>query len=425
MKKNIYFHSLSLFIFLLLVLFLSGCGGSSDDRENESGTPKKTWEKFFGGSGYRAVDWARASSIKQTSDGGYIVAGTTNSFGVEHWNTYIIKIDKDGNKVWEKLYGGTDMVSASSIEQTSDGGYIVAGENWIFGEGGGVYVIKLDSDGNKVWEKTYGDVEGLYDKEGASSIEQTSDGGYIVAGTTDDAWGDVYVIKLDSNGNKVWDKTYGESYERGAASSIQQTLDGGYIVAGEIRYESYGDIYIIKLDSDGNKVWDKIFGGKLYDCASSIQQTPDGGYVAAGYTDHPEQPFPDWILSDIYVIKLDSDGNKVWDKTYHKSYYDGASSIQQTSDGGYIIAGATSDDNPNPSLCLDDFYIIKLDSDGNKVWDKTYGKANTEDTASSIQQTSDGGYIVAGTSAFFDGIGNSSVSNKNHEKSVFYIIKID
>ncbi|ACK42564.1 lipoprotein [Dictyoglomus turgidum] len=384
---------LLLSVFLIFSLLISGCAPKKDTTP-----PQQVWQKTYGGS---SSDYAY--SIQQTSDGGYIVAGYTWSFGAGNRDFYIIKLDSNGNKVWEKTYGGSNDDWARSIQQTSDGGYIVVGGTYSFGAGyADFYIIKLDSNGDKVWEKTYGGSE----NDVARSIQQTSDGGYIVAGGTSSfgAGGDFYIIKLDSNGNKVWEKTYGGS-DDDWASSIQQTSDGGYIVAGGTYSFGAGsaDFYIIKLDSNGDKVWEKTYGGSSWDRASSIQQTTDGGYIVAGYTNSFGAG-----NGDFYIIKLDSNGDKVWEKTYGGSSYDEAYSIQQTSDGGYIVAGYTESFGAGYS----DFYIIKLDSNGDKVWEKTYGGSN-DDEASSIQQTTDGGYIVAGGTYSFGAGGD------------FYIIKTD
>jgi hypothetical protein len=342
MKKVI---SLSL-VLLLFSFLISGC-----TKQNTTPSIQAVWQKTFGGS----YDDG-AYSIQQTKYGGYIVAGLTNSFGAGNYDVYIIKLNGNGNKVWEKTYGGSNNDEAFSIEQTKDGGYIVAGLTNSFGAGDwDVYIIKLDGNGNKVWEKIYG---GSNNDE-AFSIEQTKDGGYIVAGLTNSFgagdW-DVYIIKLDGNGNKVWEKTYGGSNNDGAYS-IQQTNDGGYIVAGWSNSfgVGYADVYVIKLDGNGNKVWEKTYGGSDYDGAYSIEQTKDGGYIVAGLTN--SFGAGDW---DVYIIKLDGNGNKVWEKTYGGSNNDGVISIQQTTDGGYIAGGTYSF-----GAGYADVYIIKMDSEGN------------------------------------------------------------
>jgi len=359
------------------------------------------WQKTYGGSSFDA-----AYSIQQTTDGGYIVAGWTSSFGAGYFDVYIIKLDANGNKVWEKTYGGSSYDAAFSIQQTYDGGYVVAGDTSSFGAGDfDVYIIKLDAGGNKVWEKTYGGSS--YDA--AFSIQQTTDGGYIVAGETESFGAgdfDVYVIKMDANGNKVWEKTYGgSSYDW--TFSIQQTTDGGYVVAGGTYSfgAGYSDVYIIKLDANGNKVWEKTYGGSSFDVAFSIQQTTDVGYIVAGGT----ESFGAGSY-DVYIIKLDAGGNKVWEKTYGGSGFDVAFSIQQTTDGGYIVAGWTESFGAGSY----DVYIIKLDAGGNKVWEKTYGGSMEDVATLSIQQTYDGGYIVAGRTESF-GAGDFDV----------YVIKMD
>ena len=204
--------------------------------------------KTYGGTGYD-----HASSVQQTSDGGYIIVGTTHSFGAGDLDIFLIKTDANGDRIWAKTYGGTDRDEGYSVQQTSDGGYILAGLTESFGVGGGdIFLIKTDANGNVQWAKTYG---GAY-WDFASSVQQTSDGGYIIAGTTRSfgAGGyDILLIKTDANGNIIWAKTYGGASDEGA-SSVQQTSDGGYIVAGYTWSFSAGssDIFLIKTDASGN-----------------------------------------------------------------------------------------------------------------------------------------------------------------------------
>ena len=211
---------------------------------------------------------------------------------------------------WAKTYGGSGYDVASSIQQTADSGYIVAGSTYSFSEDSDSWVLKLDSNGNVTWQKTYGGSGGDF----ASSIQQTTDGGYIVAGSTYSFgasydYFDFWVLKLDSNGNVTWQKTYGGSGDD-VATSIQQTTDGGYIVAGLT--DSFGvagyendDFWVLKLDSNGNITWQKTYGGSDYDYAYSIQQTTDGGYIVAGSTDSFGAGGYDY---DFWVLKLDSSG---------------------------------------------------------------------------------------------------------------------
>jgi len=359
-----------------------------------------TFAKTYGGTYW---DWA--SSVQQTSDGGYIVVGTTNSFGAGLDDIFLIKTDANGNVQWAKTYGGTNYDYATSVQQTSGGGYIVAGWTHSFGAGwSDIFLIKTDANGNLQWAKTYGGAN--WDM--AYSVQQTSDGGYIVAGWTYSfgAGGDdIFLIKTDANGNVIWAKTYGGWYSDWA-SSVQQTSDGGYIVAGYTRSFGAGwyDIFLIKTDANGNLQWAKTYGGTDWDGAFSVQQTSDGGYIVAGET----YSFGAG-LGDIFLIKTDANGNLQWARTYGGTDWDWASSVQQTSDGGYIVVGTTESFGAGSA----DVFLIKTDANGNVIWAKTYGGTDW-DYAYSVQQTSDGGYIVAGFTEFL-GAGNAD----------FFLIKTD
>jgi predicted secreted protein len=313
--------------------------------------PESEWSKTFGGLG---DDFGM--SVQQTSDGGYVIAGATNSSttsnGTGAQDLWLIKTDSNGNKVWDKTFGGSSDDAGWSVQQTSDGGYVVAGYTSSYGVGGDdVWLIKTDSNGNKVWDKTF---DGTSD-DGGMSVQQTSDGGYVVAGYTSSygagGW-DVWLIKTDSNGNKVWDKTFGGTSDD-MGVSVQQTSDGGYVIAGFT--SSYGaggeDVWLIKTDSNGRKVRDKTFGGTSIDGAISIQQTSDGGYVIAGATfSHGAG------RGDVWLIKTDSNGRKLWDETFGGSSNDRGMSVQQTSDGGYVVAGGTSSYGAGG----EDVWLIKL-----------------------------------------------------------------
>jgi uncharacterized delta-60 repeat protein len=342
--------------------------------------------RAIGGTNYEFTE-----SIQKTSDGGYIVAGSTGS------DFLIIKLDSSGNIQWSRAIGGTNSDIARSIQQTSDGGYIVAGFTNSFGAGNyDVLIIKLNSSGNIQWSRAIGGIG--YDE--AYSIQQTSDGGYIVAGYTGSfgAGGyDVFIIKLDSSGNIQWSRAIGGT-NIDIANSIQQTSDGGYIVAGDTYSFGAGawDVFIIKLDSSGNIQWSRAIGRTNSDGAYSIQQTSDGGYIVAGSTDSFGAGG-----HDVLIIKLNSSGNIQWSRAIGGTNSDGARSIQQTSDGGYIVAGLTRSFSSGGL----DFFIIKLDSSGNIQWSRAIGGTNDE-YAYSIQQTSDGGYIAVGYTYSF-GAGNS------------------
>jgi hypothetical protein len=345
-----------------------------------------TWEKTFGGTNFE-----EAKSIQQTLDGGYIAAGNTTSFGAGSDDFYVIKMDEEGNEEWSSTYGNSLLNLAHAVRQTSDGGFVVAGmtkesNNLDYD----IYVVKLDSLGNVQWENEIGAPE---TEQYAFDIQQTSDNGYILAGYDNFSLSRYFlVMKLNSAGTEVWSNTYGTGAAN-KAYSVKQTMDGGYIAAGY--NETTGDIMIVKIDASGNEEWLQIHGSvDATERVFSIQQTIDGGYVAAGYS------LSDGDL-DCYVIKMDTTGNEEWTRVFGGPLSDTARSIQQTSDGGYVIGGIYEKgafDGTSES------YIVKLDTFGNEEWAGTFG-GDDEEMAYSVQQTADGGYVLAGRSESF-GAGN-------------------
>jgi hypothetical protein len=232
------------------------------------------WTKTYGG-----INNDDAFSVHQTNDGGYVIAGSIYILGLGKWNVFLLKTDYMGNFNWLKSYGGSNDDLAYSVQQANDGGYVIAGTTDSFGSGDNdVYVIKTDSIGDTLWTKTY---KGVNNDIGRA-ISKTTDAGFIIVGITG---GGLYLIKIDSIGNVIWSKTYGGvNYADGR--SIQQTADGGYIVAGGTNSFGAGnyDIYLIKTNSIGDTLWTKTFGGANNDYAYSVKQTTDRGYIVTGYT---------------------------------------------------------------------------------------------------------------------------------------------
>ncbi|MFZ8804371.1 MAG: hypothetical protein ACO2PO_15495, partial [Candidatus Calescibacterium sp.] len=397
-----------------------------------------------------------AYSIIQSSDGGYVVAGSTASFGAGDYDIYVVKLDSAGNVQWTKTIGGSSLDEAYSIIQRSDGGYAVAGRTLSFGAGGqDFYVVKLAPDGtlgchdsfqNPITNSggtdsfqtpsssnvipssssvspvsyslattdialcipTFAERIGGSNDEAAYSIIQSSDGGYVVAGKTQSFGAgdyDMYVVKLNSYGSAQWTKTIGGSLSDEARSIIQSS-DGGFVVAGWTQSFGAGgyDMYIVKIDGSGDVEWTKTIGGTGNDYAYSIIQDLDGNYVVVGWSSSFGAG-----NNDIYVVKLDSAGNVLWTKTIGGSFNDVALSIIQSSDGGYVVAGYTRSFGAGN----DDIYVVKIDSSGNVLWTKTIG-GNLNEQAFSIIQSSDGGYIIVGRTQSF-GAGGYDV----------YVVKID
>jgi hypothetical protein len=344
---------------------------------------EEEWNRTFGGSN---IDVGYA--VRQTSDEGFIITGYTRSYGAAGHNIWLIKTDAVGQEEWNRTFGGSNDDEGQSVQQTSDGGFIIAG--WTKSMGSGmkdVWLIKTDSLGNEEWNKLFG---GSND-DGATSVQQTTDGGFIISAYTSsfgmgsvDAW----LIKTDSLGNLEWDETYG-GYSSDGAWCVQQTTDGGYILTGWTFSSGpgyVGNVWLVKTDAVGTLQWDQVFGGEDVDRGYWVQQTTDGGYIITGYTDSVGAG-----LDDAMLIKTDASGTELWSRTFGGTGRDYGYSVEQTLDGGYIIAGYTLSFGAGS----EDVWVIKTDASGNELWNQTYGGLYS-DVGYAVQQTTDSGYIVAG-----------------------------
>ncbi len=355
-----------------------------------------------------------------------IIEITDNHGGFDFW---IVKLDRSGTIQWHKSLGGHRTEEARSVQQTADGGYIVAGstksnDGDVSGNHGfewpmDSWIVKLNASGTIQWQKCLGGSK----SERANSIQQTADGGYIVAGNTESNDGDVsgyhgqvdgWIVKLDRSGNIQWQKSLGGSEDE-LAWSIQQTIEGGYIVSastssndGDVSgNHGESDSWIVKLDGSGTIQWQKCLGGSEWENPYSIQQTTDGGYIVAGSTKSNDGDVSGYHGQvDGWIVKLDESGGIQWQKSLGGSGFDHASSIQQTIDGGYIVSGSTESYDGDVSGYQGasghrnrDYWIVKLDVTGTIQWQKPLGGDSIFTSyPSSIQQTSDDGFIVAGSS---------------------------
>lgn len=370
---------------LAAILFVFFTATQKTNRTPESG-------RTFGG-----AEDDHAYSAIQTDDGGLALAGSTESFGVGGSDFWLIKVDANRNTEWSKTYGGTGEELARSVVQTTDDGYALVGHTSSFGAGGlDFWLVKIDTAGEMQWNKTFGGTSDDY----AYSIVQTNDGGYALAGFTASFGAgnrDLWLVKVDADGNPQWNKTYGGADYDGAYSLIQ-TSDGGYALAG-ITF-SFGagsdDFYLVKTDANGNIQWNKTYGGTNADYVYSVTQTSENGYAIAGST----MSFGAGSY-DFWLVKTDSDGQALWNRTYGGANVDSARSLILTIDNGYALVGNTKSQGAGGI----DFWLVKTDANGNAQWNKTYGGTD-DDCALSVIQSGDGEFIMTGFTASF---GNGGV----------------
>ncbi len=421
-----------------------------------SQVPVVQWQRTYGGN---SGDYPRI--IRATSDGGYIVAGYTEGItngdvmgyhGNVGLNDYwIVKLDAAGNIQWQKCLGGPFFDAASDVKQTPDGGYIIAGQAAsrtcdVTGNHGGTdyWIVKLAPNGDVMWEHSYGGSDNEY----GYAIDLTSDGGYVVTGFTQSSNGDVtvnhgdrdvWVIKIDATGNLIWQKSIGGSGDD-EGYAIRSTSDGGCITAGYVESTdadaagNHGkrDFFLVKLDNTGNVTWKKCLGGSGRDEAWSIQTTPDGGYIAAGRTASNDGDVSGnhWgiapFFEDYWVVKLDNTGNIQWQKCYGGDNNDEAYYVQLTPDGGYVVTGFAESNNGDLSCNASvpgtyDAWTIKLNSTGAIEWKKVMG-GNYYDVGFCVQPLSDGSYILAGETCSSDVSGYHKATNGSC--SDYWIVKL-
>jgi hypothetical protein len=346
--------------------------------------PDTLWTRSYGG-----YEHDRGRSVIQTFDGGFMIAGHTKSWGAGGHDVYLIRIDTQGDTLWTRTYGGADDDRAFSVAQTSDSGFVVAGHTRSYGSGGyDVYLIRTNASGDTLWTRAYGGA----DDDHAMSIVQNSDGRFAAVGHTESygaGGSDVFILTAWPDGEVAWIKTYG-GIGNDWGYSISGNLGSGYIVAGGT--ESYGsggcDVYLLKTDAHGDTLWTKTYGGPDDDCAFSVAQASYGCYIAAGYTRSYGA-----AERDIHLMKISSNGFLIGSRTYGGPGQDCARSVFENRDGGYVIAGWTDSYGAGGrNACL-----IRTDCAGDIFWSKTYGGANM-DEGYSVIRTADSCYIVVGVS---------------------------
>jgi hypothetical protein len=340
--------------------------------------PDTLWTKLFSTSGDDYGEYA-----EQTSDGGFIVVGTTDESGSD--NVWLIKTNSSGDTLWTKTYGTYHYDYATCVHQTNDGGYIIFGETDSFDpnfwEG---WLIKTNSSGDTLWTKHLGDYAYYFIEDGL----ELPGGGYVFVGSTKISAADpedIWLVKTDSDGDTIWTKTFGGS-ENDIPTSICRTSDGGFIIGGVTKSFGLGDYdaWLIRTNSNGNLAWTETYGDDRSNLASDVKQTDDGGFIIAGSTEESNNYHNAWL------VKTDYNGDTLWTRRWGGDEHDGAMSVVQTSDGGFVWTGYLKISTFNQDL-----WVVKTDLNGNAQWSKTYG-GTFNNIGRSINKTSDGSFIIAG-----------------------------
>jgi hypothetical protein len=328
------------------------------------------WTRTFHGS-----DSDAGYDVEQTTDGGYIIVGRTRSHEAGDTDAWLIKTDASGNKEWAKTFGEDGNDYAKSVCQTTDGGYVIAGTFSFSLYEGDAWVIKTDSHGNKEWERMLDDNEG----DQGSDVQQALDGGYVVTGTDIHDRESAFLTKLSASGDTEWSRTirpFGGAYSSGR--TVEHTRDGGYVLAAGTLCGCRGP-WLMKRGSQGNEQWERMEWHNRSDYANyavGAHQASDGGYVIFGGSYY--------VPSNVWAIKTDALGDEQWEKTFGVEEME--ASAAERADGGYIFLGTKKGQ----------VWLLKMDESGNKEWEKTFGVAGS-DAAHAVKQTSDGAYIVVGS----------------------------
>jgi hypothetical protein len=387
--------------------------------------PEVQWSRTYGLSTSNVT--AGANSVQQTSDGGYIVAGY-DSNDIYGRVVSIVKVDREGMMQWNKAYGSSSIYDEpysrdpkmNSVRQTSDGGYVIVAHCCCVSgttRTTEVLLVKIDSHGNLQWNGTYGG--GNSDLEFGYDVKETSDGGYIVAGEVFSGirgFGSALLLRIDSKGTMLWSMSYGDL---STANSVEETPDGGYVFAGYESVPHFGSTtcgtWLVRTDHYGNALWNKTYKMGWWSGAYCVEATSEGGYIIGGEVYFERSP-------EAFLIKTDSNGNAYWTMFYGGDYYACAYSVHQTDDGGYVIGGHREGLSLNESA----LWVLKTDQEGRELWSKTFN-GNGFASGRYVQVTSDGGYIAAGTTSRFGNYTHSDaliVKLGRYESSVLEMVRV-
>ena len=363
------------------------------------------WNHTYGGDSYDEAD-----AVQKTDDGGFIVAGYTQSFGLGRYGDgYIIKTDENGDTLWTRLFGGDGMDVFADLVVTPDTGCIAIGLTDTPTNFENIYVVKVDKNGNTVFEKNFGGPE----KDVALSIAPTTDGGFVMTGGTKSfsvGEEDLFIFKINSDGDSLWFKTYGTA-GNDPGYGITPSSDGGFIVTG---LHNWSDAWLLKVDAGGDTLWTRTFGGPDYEEANLGIETPDNGIIFCGST----SSYGSGEL-DAYLVKTDSSGNLLWQKTFGGTGYDEGRKIVRNPNGGYIIL-ANTDSQISGEF---NYFIISVDENGDTLWTKTIGKTGGEDRAYGIRNISQNEYILAGSTFDQVNLGEATLTLIKDDSAPVAVVK--
>jgi len=330
-------------------------------------------------------------SLQKTQDGGYIVVSTKETKNADGDDVWLTKTDDNGKKIWTKSYSfGPGEDDGASVLQTRDGGYAVAGYTNSKDATYDVLLMKTDSSGQEQWRKTFS--LGSGDDTG-TDVKETDDGGFVIVGKTgsnSDGGSDILLLKADAKGDEQWKKTFSIGPSDDVGVAVLQTKDGNFAVAGFTNTtNSNYDGLLMKVDSKGDKIWSKTYSlGAGDDISGDIKEIPDG-FILAGRTSYKD------ASGDALLIKTDADGNQIWTKTFSLGTgNEGSSSVQQAADGGYVLAGFSDSNTAGSS----DVLLLKTDADGKEKWQKTFSFGAGNDLGTDVLGIDDG-YVIAGITA--------------------------
>ncbi len=349
--------------------------------------PDTLWSKKYGG-----ADYDYGSSLEITSDGGFIIVGFTHSYGSGYMDAYLIKTDQNGDTIWTRTHGSDIYEDGRSVKPMPDGGYALAGTA-MTADTSYIYMLRTDASGDTVWCGSYG----MVTYPSVYEMITTFDSGFIMVGTCLDTFGqngnDVLLIKTDSRGDTAWTRTFGSAHDD-YGYSIRQTPDSGYIIAGSTdpTGEFISDIYLIKTDAGGNLQWSKTHGGPLWEEGYSIALTSDHGYIITGQTVSFGAG-----ASDVYVVRTDSIGDTLWTAAYGGVYTDCGIEVIQINDGGFFVVGYRYYIDSDSTHIL----LLRSDSSGNLLGERTYGDSLWS-SGQALRQTADGGLVIIGGSPVGD-----------------------